>query len=124
LKALEHLNTNESITVSDYRNLFGIIEATATRDLSDLVKKATTKKGLKVNCALDTGQYPTGRKVTDEEFSAINLSRNEFRGEWNYTIFQMTVAEIFKNNETNLKLHLLNTACLPDFLENKHISMS
>lgn len=30
--------------------------------------------------------YPTGRKVTDDELAAINLVRDSFHGEWNYTI--------------------------------------
>ena len=35
---------------------------------------------------LDTTEYPTGIKVTDEELAAVNLKRAEFHGEWNYTI--------------------------------------
>jgi hypothetical protein len=31
-------------------------------------------------------QYATGRKVTDEEMSQINLKRDHFHGEWNYLI--------------------------------------
>ncbi|MBI2761493.1 MAG: hypothetical protein HYX51_08720, partial [Chloroflexi bacterium] len=30
--------------------------------------------------------YPTGRKVTDEEFATIRLQRDPVHGEWNYTI--------------------------------------
>ena len=51
-----------------------------------LIRSTTTKKGLRVKSGLDCGQYPAGRKVTDEEFSQINISRDEFHGEWNYTI--------------------------------------
>jgi len=51
-----------------------------------LIRSTKTKKGLRVRSGLDVGLYPTGRKVTDEEFSQINLSRNEFHGDWNYTI--------------------------------------
>ena len=36
--------------------------------------------------ALDTASYPTGVKVTEEEFRRINLQPDEFHGEWNYTI--------------------------------------
>ncbi|MDP2335190.1 MAG: hypothetical protein Q8N05_01905, partial [Bacteroidota bacterium] len=28
----------------------------------------------------------TGIKITDEEMKMINLERNDFHGEWNYTI--------------------------------------
>lgn len=51
-----------------------------------LIRATTTKKGLRVKSALDAGSYPVGRKVTDEEFSKVNLTRNSFHGEWNYTI--------------------------------------
>ena len=55
-----------------------------------LIRSTTTKKGLKVKSALDCNKYPIGRKVTDDEFSQINLSRHEFHGEWNYTISPTT----------------------------------
>jgi hypothetical protein len=51
-----------------------------------LIRSTTTKKGLRVRSALDCGIYPIGKKITDEEFSKINLTRNDFHGEWNYTI--------------------------------------
>ncbi len=34
----------------------------------------------------DTWLYPKGIKVSDEEFAAIRISRDEFHGEWNYSI--------------------------------------
>ncbi|MGH2509665.1 MAG: ISAzo13 family transposase [Ktedonobacteraceae bacterium] len=51
-----------------------------------LIRHTTTRKGLKIKCALDTNQYPTGRKVSPEEMSSINMVPDEFHGEWNYTI--------------------------------------
>ena len=30
--------------------------------------------------------YEKGRKVSNEEFKAINITPDEFHGEWNYTI--------------------------------------
>ncbi|MBL6955741.1 MAG: hypothetical protein ISR54_05730, partial [Chlorobium phaeobacteroides] len=30
--------------------------------------------------------YPSGIKVSDKEFEAIRITRNEFHGEWNYRI--------------------------------------
>jgi hypothetical protein len=44
------------------------------------------KKGLKVKCELDENKYETGKKVSDEEFNKINIIRDEFHGNWNYTI--------------------------------------
>ncbi len=51
-----------------------------------LIARTTTAKGLKVTCRLDRRKYPTGRKVTDEEMKRVNLQRNKFHGDWNYTI--------------------------------------
>ena len=51
-----------------------------------LIGSTTTEKGLKVYCELDTNRYPTGVKVTDREMKQINISRDEFHGEWNYLI--------------------------------------
>jgi len=43
---------------------------------------------LKVRCQLDENIYPAGVKVSDAELEAVNLTRHEFHGEWNYTINQ------------------------------------
>jgi hypothetical protein len=51
-----------------------------------LISRTATAKGLKVTCRLDRRQYPTGRKVTDEEMQRVNLERHNFHGEWNYSI--------------------------------------
>jgi len=51
-----------------------------------LISHTTTAKGLSVTCRLDRRTYPPGRKVSDQEFSAINLTPLTFHGEWNYTI--------------------------------------
>ena len=52
----------------------------------NLIAKTTTAKGLKVTCRLDRRKYPTGRKVSDEEMTRVNLKRNNFHGDWNYVI--------------------------------------
>jgi len=52
----------------------------------NLIASTKTKQGLKVSCELDTNKYETGKKVSDEEFKRINIIRDEFHGEWNYTI--------------------------------------
>ena len=51
-----------------------------------LIARTTTAKGLKVTCRLDRRRYAIGTKVSAHEISAINISRSEFHGEWNYTI--------------------------------------
>jgi len=55
-----------------------------------LISRTTTAKGLQVICRLDRRKYPTGRKVTDEEIKRVNLKKNKFHGEWNYTIVSAT----------------------------------
>jgi hypothetical protein len=56
----------------------------------NLISRTTTAKGLHVTYRLDRRKSPTGRNVTDEEFSRVNLKRNRFHGEWNYTIYPST----------------------------------
>jgi transposase len=52
----------------------------------NLIASTRTEKGLKVSCDVDRRAYNTGITITDEELAEINLKRNEFHGEWNYTI--------------------------------------
>ena len=52
----------------------------------NLIAATTTRKGLKVRAELDSGLYPTGIKVTDEELETIQILREDFHGEWNYSI--------------------------------------
>lgn len=56
----------------------------------NLIAATTTRQGLKVEAALDNTHYPKGIKITDEEFAAIRLVRDEFHGEWNYVITPST----------------------------------
>ena len=58
----------------DYRTIVSLIEGT------------TTRTGLTVRCELDSTEYEKGKKVTDEELAAVNIVRDDFHGEWNYTI--------------------------------------
>ena len=54
-----------------------------------LIANTTTRTGLKIRAGLDTGNYPTGITVTDEELAALNLKRANFHGEWNYKLLPM-----------------------------------
>jgi Rhodopirellula transposase DDE domain len=56
-----------------------------------LIAATTTKTGLRVRAELDPGKYPKGIKVYDQEVAAIRLERDEFHGEWNYSIFPRSV---------------------------------
>ncbi len=52
----------------------------------ELIRHTTTKTGLTVNAILDQNPYPTGIKISDEEMNQLNIERDEFHPEWNYTI--------------------------------------
>ena len=52
----------------------------------NLIAKTTTATGLAVACRLDRRRYPIGRKISDKEWETINLLRDDFHGDWNYTI--------------------------------------
>jgi hypothetical protein len=52
----------------------------------NLIASTTTKAGLTVKAAIDSNEYPTKTKVTDAELAALRLKRDNFHGEWNYTI--------------------------------------
>jgi len=52
----------------------------------NLIANTTTETGLKVRAMKDTNIYLKGIKVSDEEFNKINLTKDTFRGDWNYAI--------------------------------------
>jgi Rhodopirellula transposase. len=52
----------------------------------NLIADTTTATGLEIQAELDTNAYPKGRKVSDEELASVQLVRDAFHGEWNYTI--------------------------------------
>jgi len=56
------------------------------RVIVDLIGATTTDTGLTVRCELDSGDYPKGIVVSDREMDGLNISRDAFHGEWNYTM--------------------------------------
>jgi len=52
----------------------------------NLIAKTTTTTGLKVSCRLDTKKYEVGKVVSKEEWESINIAKDSFHGDWNYTI--------------------------------------
>ena len=52
----------------------------------NLISGITTAKGLKIMSKLDTAVDEKGIKISDKEILEMNLSKNEFHGEWNYII--------------------------------------
>lgn len=59
---------------------------TSLEVIIELLSHTTTKEGLTVTAVVDKNTYPTGVKVSDEEMDSLNITRNSFHGEWNYTI--------------------------------------
>jgi hypothetical protein len=53
----------------------------------ELINATTTETGLLVKAKVDKGEYPTGTKVSDEDYATVRLRPAKFHGEWNYTIF-------------------------------------
>jgi transposase len=51
-----------------------------------LIGDTNTSAGLRIQAALDAGQYPTGIKVSNAEMKKLQIDRAHFHGEWNYTI--------------------------------------
>jgi hypothetical protein len=59
---------------------------TSRQTVVELIASTTTKTGLTVRCELDTQTYPKGITVTDAEMEALNIKRDTFHPEWNYSI--------------------------------------
>ncbi len=52
----------------------------------NLIAATTTARGLKVHAELDSGTYPAGTKIDDQELAGVRLRRDKFHGDWNYEI--------------------------------------
>jgi hypothetical protein len=59
---------------------------TSYETVVNLIGATTTTTGLQVKAHLDRRTYPTGVKITSKELAAIDITRDDFHGEWNYTI--------------------------------------
>jgi transposase len=52
----------------------------------ELIAATTTTKGLTVRSALDESTYEKGRTISDADMATVNVTRDAFHGEWNYSI--------------------------------------
>jgi hypothetical protein len=52
----------------------------------NLIANTATSKGLKIRAELDTGTYPIGIQVDDDELATVKLKRATFHGDWNYCV--------------------------------------
>ena len=59
---------------------------TCYQTIVNLIAGTTTTTGLTVRAALDETIYETGITVTDMQLGQLRIIRNDFHGEWRYTI--------------------------------------
>ena len=59
---------------------------TSHETIINLIANTKTKTGLRIEAVLDTSSYPTGIKITDKQLGAVNIERDDFQPNWNYTI--------------------------------------
>jgi transposase len=52
----------------------------------NLISNTTTQTGLSVEASLDFASYEKGIKVSEEQMAQLNLKRDKFHGEWNYSL--------------------------------------
>jgi hypothetical protein len=52
----------------------------------NLIGSTQTREGLRVQAELDPNTDEKGITVTDEELEAVQLKKDRFHGEWNYTV--------------------------------------
>lgn len=50
------------------------------------IAATTSRTSLTVHAELDSGEYPTGIRVSDDEIAALPITRHRFHGNWNYTL--------------------------------------
>ena len=55
--------------------------------MANLISHTTNKKGLVVTCRVDMTKYIKCIKISNRRMSRLCMHRQEFHGEWNYTIF-------------------------------------
>jgi transposase len=49
------------------------------------IAATTSRTGLTVHAELDSSEYPTGIRISDEAIAALPITRHRFHGDWNYT---------------------------------------
>jgi len=52
----------------------------------NLIAATTTTTGLSVKSKLDPNTYPAGVKVSDQQMAELQLRRDKFHGDWNYSL--------------------------------------
>jgi hypothetical protein len=52
----------------------------------NLIAGTTTNTALKIYAQLDDREYEKGVTVTDQQLAAVNITRDPFHGDWNYSV--------------------------------------
>lgn len=60
----------------------------------NLISNTTNQAGLQVTAQIDRRYYPTGTKITAKQMRELSIERDEFHGEWNYTVRPRTPASL------------------------------
>ncbi|MFI7235154.1 hypothetical protein [Streptomyces cyaneofuscatus] len=55
------------------------------------IAATTSRTGLTVQAELDSGEYPTGIRISDDEIAALPITRHRFHGDWNCTLHPQQV---------------------------------
>jgi hypothetical protein len=82
----------DSTLIQDLEKLCHITENWRGRPLVsrevvvNLISNTTTKTGLNIQAKLDRSSYPIGQKISDDKLERVNLRRDRFQGNWNYSI--------------------------------------
>lgn len=50
------------------------------------IAATTTRTGLTVHSELDTGTYPLGTTISDQQMASLPIARHDWHGDWNYTL--------------------------------------
>lgn len=58
-----------------------------------LIGNTTNGGGLVVKARLDRRRYPTGKKITPKQMRELMIERDDFHGDWNYTIRPRPMAQ-------------------------------
>ena len=56
----------------------------------NLIGDTRTSKGLTIRSELDQNAYEKGIKISDDEMGQLRIERDQFHGEWNYSIHPRT----------------------------------
>jgi hypothetical protein len=67
---------------------------TTFETIVDLIGHTRTAAGLRVKAKLNKRKYPTGVVVTKAQMSALALTTDTFRGEWNYALRPRSTAKL------------------------------